>query len=123
MNKPIASCALAQLAKYPISHVLGVSKYCFPSTWVLDSGAIDHMTFSSHCFSSYNPCSGDKKKIKVGHGTLATVEGQGKIALTLTITLKYLLHIPKLSANLLSIHQISKDLNCTVTLFPSHCVV
>ena len=29
-----------------------------------DIHATDHMTFSSHCFSSYNPCSRDKK-IKV----------------------------------------------------------
>ena len=48
---------------------------------------------------------------------------QGKIALTLTFTLKSVLYVPKLLANLLSIHQITKDLNYTVTFFQSHCVI
>ena len=48
---------------------------------------------------------------------------QGKIALTSDLTLKSVLYVPKLSANLLSIHQITKDLNCTITFFPSHCVI
>ena len=78
MNKPIASFSLAQLAKYPISHVLGVPKDYFPSTWILDSSAIDHTTYSSHRFSSYNPFFRDKK-IEVADDTLATMVDQGKI--------------------------------------------
>ena len=33
-----------------------------------------------------------------------------------------MLHVPKLSNNLLSIHKLTKDLNCAVTFFHSHCV-
>ena len=121
MDKPTASCFLTQLGEYPISHALGVSNDCFPSTWVLNSGVIDQMTYSSHGLFSYNPCFGDKN-IRVIDDTLATMAGQGKIAFTSSLTLKFVLHVPKLSANLLSIHQITRDLNCTITFFPSHCV-
>ena len=69
--------SLTQSAKYAISHVLGVSKDCFPSTWVLELGAANHMTFSSNQFSSYNPCPRDKK-IEVVDGTLATVSSHIK---------------------------------------------
>ena len=58
---------------------------------------------------------------------------QGEIALTSALTLismshvflyrlKSTLYVPKLSAKLLSIHQITKDLNYTVTFFPSYCM-
>ena len=78
------------------------------------------MTYSSQCFSSYNPCSRDKQ-IKIVDGTLAIVAGQGKFSLTSALTLKCVLHVPKLSANLLVIHQITKYLNCTISFF--HLIV
>lgn len=120
MNKPTTSCPLTQSSQYPISHVFGVSNDCFPSAWVLNSGVIDHMTYSSQCFFSYNPCSKDKK-IKIVDGTLAIVASQGKFSLTSTLTLKFVLYVPKLSAILLVIHQITKYLNCTITFF--HLIV
>ena len=50
------------------------------------------------------------------------IAGQGNINLTLSLTLKFVLHVPKLLINLLYIHQITKDLNCSVTFFSSYCV-
>ena len=38
------------------------------------------------------------------------------------MTLKNVLHVPKLSNNLLAIQKITQDLNCAVIFFPSHCV-
>ena len=34
-----------------------------------------------------------------------------------------MLHVQKLSTNLFSIHQITKDFNFTITFFPSHCAI
>ena len=80
---------------------LGVSNDRFTSTWVIDSSSIDHMTFSSYHLSSYNLCFGDEK-IKFADGIPATMAVQGKIALTLVLTLKSMLHVPKFSANLVN---------------------
>ena len=76
------------------------------------------MTHSSTSFTTYNPCSGHQK-IKVADGMLA-IAGQGTINLIPSLTLKYVLHVPNL--NLSSIHQITRDLNSSVTFFPSYCV-
>lgn len=48
---------------------------------------------------------------------LSTVASQGSIALTQSLSLKSILHIPKLPVSLLSIHHITNDLNCGVTFF------
>ena len=37
------------------------------------------------------------------------------------MTLKSVLHVPKLTYNLLSVSKLTKDLNCVVTFFSSHC--
>ena len=58
------------------------------------------------------------KKFKVVDNTLATMAGQGKIALTAAVIVKSMLQVPKLSGNLPSIRQIIKDLNCIVIFFP-----
>ena len=79
------------------------------------------MTTPPPHFTTYNPCS-RQQKIKVADGTLAATTGQGTINLTPSLTLKSILHVPKLSVSLLSFHQITKDLNCSVKFFPSYCV-
>jgi hypothetical protein len=102
MEKPSGSCSLAQNGKIPISHVFSVSNKNHSSIWVIDSGAIDHMTYSAGAFTSYQPCP-SSKKITVADGSLITVAGQGTIPLNPVFTLKRVLHVPNLTANLLSI--------------------
>ena len=53
----------------------------------------------------------DTKKIRVVDGTLAAIAGWRAINLTPSLTLKFVLHVPKLSINLFYTHQITKDLN------------
>ena len=81
--------------------------------------------FSSDHFSSYNPCSRDKIKIKIKikavDGTLAIVASQGKIPLTSALTLKFMSHVPKLSVNP---HQFIKLLKIWTVQSPfSHLIV
>ena len=40
----------------------------------------------------------------------------------MTIKLDYILHVPNLSCNLLSINQLMKTSNCSAKFLPSHCV-
>ena len=68
----------------------------FSSFWVIGLGATGPMTNSPTRFSSYNPCPRNKKVIIVNGSPLTT--------------------------NLLSIYQITKNLNCRVTFFSTHCI-
>ncbi|KAA3464562.1 Retrovirus-related Pol polyprotein from transposon TNT 1-94 [Gossypium australe] len=48
--------------------------------------------------------------------------GQGDIYINKDLTLRNVLHFPKLFANLISIQKLSTNSNCSVTFFPSHYV-
>ncbi|CAL5421419.1 unnamed protein product [Camellia sinensis] len=90
------------------------------SPWIIDSGASDHMTSFSHLFSTYFPCSGHDK-IRIADGSFSPIAGKGFIKLTEKINLNSVLHVPNLACNLLSVSKLSKDSNCRVTFFESHC--
>ena len=79
------------------------------------------MTSKSQLFHTYTP-SPSNKKIAVANGSLATVAGFGDIYITPTLILKNVLHVPKLSANLVSIQKLTHDLKCYAIFFPSYCV-
>ena len=86
----------------------------FKSTpWIIDSGASDHMTNSSNMFESYSPCPGNKK-VRIADGNFSPIAGKGLIKTSEGIDLKYVLHVPKLTCNLLSISKLSRDSNCCV---------
>ncbi|KAG6470736.1 hypothetical protein ZIOFF_071813 [Zingiber officinale] len=100
---------------------LSVTGPSFYSPWVIDSGATDHMTNVANSFISYSLSSGQEKVI-IADGTKATVAGKGSIKLTDHFFLSSALHVPSVSINLLSISSITKQLHCSVTFFPDHCV-
>ena len=88
--------------------------------WIIDSGALDHMTGYAGSFSAHNPDS-RHIKVKIVDGSLATHARTGTIVLNPHITLYHVLHVPKLACNLLSISKLTKDLDCSVQFLPSHC--
>lgn len=90
------------------------------SAWIIDSGVTDHMTHSSPKFITYSPCSSNKKISKTD-GTLVTVAGQGDIKLFSNITLKNVLHIPRLTVDVISVKNLIKDLGCKVIFSHSSC--
>ena len=112
-----SSCSLAQSG-----NIFTTTFTCInPNTsWILDSGATDHMTGSSQLFSSYSPCAGNQK-VKIAYGSFATVAGKGKIIISPLLTLKDVLHVPHLSYNLLSVSKLTRDHNCKINFWSSHC--
>ena len=58
----------------------------------------------------------------MANGSLATVAGFGDIYITPTLILKNVLHVPKLSANLVSIQKFTHDLKCYAFFSPSYYV-
>ena len=118
-EKPFGACSLSLSGKYSVSHAFNVLDSPLSDSWVIDSGAMDHMTDSALKFCSYSPCLSNKK-ISIVDGS--SIAGQGKIHVNSSLTLDNVLHVPKLSTNLVSIHWIVKDMNCCVVFYPSHCV-
>lgn len=119
MNHPFrSSFAFTQLGTHATA--LHVSSTTSPS-WIIDSGASDHMTSLFPLFSSYSIYSG-RDKVKVADETLSSISGKGGVNVSPTMTLSSILHVPKFATNLLSINRIVRDLNCSVTFFSTHYV-
>nr|KYP74001.1 Retrovirus-related Pol polyprotein from transposon TNT 1-94 [Cajanus cajan] len=89
--------------------------------WILDSGATDHMTPFRMIFKSYIQRNREQL-ITVANGQGVPICGSGNIILESSIVLKDVLHVPQLANNLISVQKLTKDLNCSVTFFSTHCV-
>lgn len=90
--------------------------------WFLDSGASDHMTGDSSLFNSYAPCH-NLPRVRIADGSYSPVAGLGSVKLSPTVTLKYVLHVPKLSCNLLSISKLTRDNHCVANFFFNMCLI
>lgn len=111
------SCSLAQSGNF-FTAAVACSKS--NGSWILDSGATDHMTGTSEFFSSYTPCAGNQK-VKIADGSFAVVAGKGTVSISPFLNLKDVLHVPHLSYNLLSISKLTFDHNCRVNFWASRC--
>jgi GAG-pre-integrase domain/gag-polypeptide of LTR copia-type len=88
--------------------------------WVLDSGATDHMTNSATDLTNMkNP---RKNGIFNANGICYPVSGTGDVVISPTVTLHNTLVVLSLSTKLISIGQLTKDLNCVMLMFPDYCI-
>ena len=117
-NSPsgIPSVSLAQ-----IGSALNAFSCCFNSIpSIIDSGASDHMTSFSNLFNTYSPCSGSEK-IRIVDGSFSPIPLKGLVKLSENIDLKSVLHVPKLTCNILFVSKLTKNSNCRVFFYNSHC--
>ena len=112
------TCSLAQQGACFHSNSLNVSKTNKDDLWILDSGATNHISHDLTIFDTYKPL-GIPKHITIANGTFIPIKGQGKVILSPILPIKQVLHVPNLSTNLISIHQLIKELNCRVIFSPS----
>ena len=89
-------------------------------TWIIDTGASDHITRDSSQLKFVLPSS--QSVISTANGSTSPITGEGSVILSNTLTLDTVLVVPSLEYNLLSISQITSTLACTVTFWPSFCV-
>ena len=82
-------------------------------TWIIDTGASDHMTRDSSKLKSILPSS--QSVISTANGSTSSLTGEGSVILSNTLTLDTVLVVPSLEYNLLSVSQITSTLACTVT--------
>jgi hypothetical protein len=62
------------------------------------------------------------KKIRIADGSYSSIVGKSLVNLSQNISLKNVLHVPKLTCNLLSVSKFYKDSNYRVTFVESYCV-
>jgi GAG-pre-integrase domain len=107
----------------PVNVLRGLAtKTSVDKTWIVDSGASQHITPYSTVFKSYKPLSG-KEKVQIADGTFCSIVGIGSVVCTPNIQLSFVLHVSNFTNNLMSVSQLVDDLNCIVSLSPSHVVV
>ena len=86
-------------------------------SWVIDLGALDHMTGVSAVFSTYTQYSG-QDRIKIIDGTFSSVSGKGLVHASPSLLLSTVFHVPSFSTNLLSISKITQvELQCLIFSF------
>nr|GMC47010.1 Integrase, catalytic core [Ipomoea batatas] len=70
------------------------------STWIIDTGATDHIVSSLHYYDSYRPV--NDATVKLPNGTTLVVDHIGDIQLSASILLKDVLHVSSFGLNLIS---------------------
>jgi hypothetical protein len=84
-------------------------------TWLTDSGAFDHITASASALTTPTPYQGTEQ-VTVGNGQNLPIQSIGNTHLHTQyhkFQLKNVLHIPRIASNLLSVHKLCLDNNCS----------
>ncbi|CAL9030187.1 unnamed protein product, partial [Prunus brigantina] len=89
------------------------------SVWIIDLGSMDHMTFDPG--QLINRKSSTPLVVSNANGTPSPVVGEGSLSLSTSLHMDYVLLIPSLDHNLLSVTQLTTTFGCTVTFWPNHC--
>ncbi|GKA90799.1 retrovirus-related pol polyprotein from transposon TNT 1-94 [Tanacetum coccineum] len=89
------------------------------NTWLIDTGASDHMVNDSNLLSSVLPST--HTTIYTANGGSSPVIGEGSTDLSKSLSLNSVLIVPALEYNILSVSKITVALKCTVTFWPQFC--
>jgi len=91
-------------------------------SWIVDSGATDHITLYLHLFSTYSPVT-QHCFITMPNGRQVQVYRIGTIALRKDIIMKEVLHLPNFHFNFLSASKLAKHLSSYVVFSPDLCYI
>lgn len=89
--------------------------------WILDSGATYYMTYDAGDFSERS--SSRRTSIANANGDVSLVKGAGTMRISPALSLTNTLLVPSLSHKLLSVSQITKELNCAVLIYPTFYLI
>jgi len=106
---------LAQIGKCSVYFT-----FTAPSTWVIKCGGSNHMIENKGILSTLISIS--SLLVTLANGSTTYTEGAGIANATPSLLFSYVLYIPKFKFNLLSISQLTKSLNYSMTSFQNHCV-
>jgi len=71
------------------------------SSWIMDTGATDHMTGESRILSSFSSASSEK--VRLADGSLTPISGLGTAVVSPSLSLSSVLLVPSFPSNLLSV--------------------
>ncbi|GJX38033.1 retrovirus-related pol polyprotein from transposon TNT 1-94 [Tanacetum coccineum] len=90
-------------------------------SWIFDCGATDTMTYDLSDFATSTKPT--KSYIHTANGEKINVRNGGTIEISPTLKLSNCLYVPALSHKLLSISHVTKELNCSVIMQPTFCIL
>ena len=93
-----------------------------PGRWIIDSGATYHITRSPYLLT--NPIKNiSLPPVSLPSGEKASITSIGNIQLSDLLQLKDVLRVPSFQVDLLSVGKVTDGLHCSVTFFPSWCIL
>ncbi|KAL2965831.1 hypothetical protein AAZX31_16G083700 [Glycine max] len=93
-----------------------------PSPWILDSGASDHISGNKSSFSSIF-FSKIPHLVTVANGSKVTSQESGQVSLSPSLKLNSVLFVSQCPYNLISLSQLTRSLNCSVTFTVNSFVI
>ncbi|XP_058783732.1 uncharacterized protein LOC131658455 [Vicia villosa] len=109
------------------NYVLGSGIVCafpnsfHPETFILDTGATDHVCFTKSYFQSLNPI--QLITIKLPNGNLISTNLSGTIKFFESFYITNVLYMPNFAFNLISAPKLTNTLNCQLMFTNSDCVI
>ena len=114
-STPQANIAAASASE----HASGLS-LVDPNRWIIDSGATNHIINSPKFFTSCKSTS--FPSVSLPSGAKANITMKGSITINNAV-LRDVLCVPSFDVNLMSVGRTTDDLHCSVTFFPSWCIL
>lgn len=103
------------------SYSTHVKLQSFRHTWIIDTGATDHMVCSISLFTSITALV--SHRVKLPNGDFAEVTHIGTIQISEHLTLTNVLCVPSFSFNLISTSTLIKNINCCVIFLTGFCFI
>ncbi|KAL2993091.1 hypothetical protein AAZX31_10G088800 [Glycine max] len=92
------------------------------SPWILDSGASDHISGNKSAFT-FMSFPKIPHFVTVANGSKVAPQGSGQVSLSSSLKLDSVLFIPQCPYNLISLSQLTRSLNCSITFTSNSCVI
>ncbi|WVY93382.1 hypothetical protein V8G54_032470 [Vigna mungo] len=83
-------------------------------SWVIDSGATDHITGNKSLFSSLS-CPDNLPSVTMADGSRVSSHGIGTVHIFPSISIDHVLYVPGSPFNLLSVSRLTHSLNCVIS--------
>ena len=89
--------------------------------WIFDCGATDTMTFDKSDFESFHKSR--RTHVETANGEISPVEGAGTVQISPNLKISNCLYVPSLTQKLMSVSQVTKELNCALLIQSKFCVL
>ncbi|OMO75305.1 Integrase, catalytic core [Corchorus capsularis] len=91
-------------------------------SWVIDSGATDHITNNGELLAEIEKAIGGSP-VTIPNGDKIPVKSVGKVKLPNGMKIDHVLNIPDFKCNLISVGRLTNDLNCALIFIADFCVI